>query len=698
MGRFFLTIVLGLGLFLGAAWYFDLLPYIPNPENGRRNGADNSKSPDAVDIGKILYAPQPFPAEAALGAARGKDPIVIACHLNVIKKVDVSSQLDGQLLFIGVPVPDGAILVAGVAPFVAPPFHAAMIDLGDKEDFKFYRRLDEGKTVLNDQVVGLLDPSQALLKLTVSRAKIVAAEADVRANRKIVTELAFKVDVGKRLQRGGTMSAEEVRNLQLSLDRYTEEGFGKDQAVRVAQTDAAMAELHLKQHEIRNKSSFRHSIIKNVYRHGSESAKSLEPIMHLYSVDRLKAEGLVEVQHLNRIREGMLVTLEPTHEDPPLLSRQAHRNQINAVAVSKDVHNPLIVCGSEDGTCSLWALSRDLVRGWLISSRGLLRPHKEPVRSVACSPKGSGRNWCVTGAANGTIRIWDLDKKDKELVHEIPDAHRDSVTALAFSPDGKWFASGSADYNIVLWRTEDGKRVYPFDADYGVTSPHNGTITALHFTPQCRLISAAKDNTLRIWELHSQGARLVGEPIGDRVGNVPNLGVSQDGRLMLLDLGKTLQLLSGVDTRTVNVLQNPTGAIPFETLALFSPDASLILTAGAAEGRLQLWKTPTEAERGYEVRQLVPGERSPVTCAAFAPDAGLAADGSFALSGTKDGYLYVWPVPNKGAVEKHRIPNVPLGLIERALDASSRQVRIGVELPNVDGRLIPGRPVTVVIE
>jgi hypothetical protein len=45
-----------------------------------------------------------------------------------------------------------------------------------------------------------------------------------------------------------------------------------------------------------------------------------------------------------------------------------------------------------------------------------------------------------------------------------------------------------------------------------------------------------------------------------------------------------------------------------------------------------------------------------------------------------------------------------LTLVDRALDADTRQVRIGVDVHNpIDpqthtGRLVPGRPVTVVIE
>jgi WD domain, G-beta repeat len=335
------------------------------------------------------------------------------------------------------------------------------------------------------------------------------------------------------------------------------------------------------------------------------------------------------------------------------------------------------------------------------------------VRAVSCSPRAAKRHWMLSGCADGSLRLWDLDKISSDpLVWDSTKAdsteqqspHRDAVTALAFSPDGTWFATGGEDNSIALWQTDGFKLLYVFDAQHGVGNPHQGTITVLYFTPQCTLISASRDNTIRVWELREKGAHLIGDPITGRGGDVTNLGMSADGKWALVDKGKILQVVSVADRRTFSVLQNPTGATPFQTLALFSPDARLILTAGAPEGRLQLWRAPTDGKRGFEVRQFATVERSPVTCAAFAADAGIAPDGSFAVSGTKDGYVYIWPVPNRDKVQRHRMENLQLTLIERSLDASTRQVRIGVNVQNPindeypQGRLTPGRPVSIVIE
>src|SRR5262249_51570572 len=160
-----------------------------------------------------------------------------------------------------------------------------------------------------------------------------------------------------------------------------------------------------------------------------------------------------------------------------------------------------------------------------------------------------------------------------------------------------------------------------FDAEHGVDNPHQGTITSLAFTPQCKLVSAARDNTLRAWSLHEKGAHLIGQPVTHRGGTVGQLGVSANGRYVVFDQGKTLQLLNIENGSTVCTLDNLGGASPFDTLALFSPDGSLMLTGGAGDGRLHLWKTPTQADRAFQVREFVTSDRSAITSAAFGPAA-----------------------------------------------------------------------------
>ncbi len=78
-----------------------------------------------------------------------------------------------------------------------------------------------------------------------------------------------------------------------------------------------------------------------------------------------------------------------------------------------------------------------------------LRGHTDSVLSVAISSDGK---YIVSGSADTTIRIWDLETRVQ--VGEPLRGHTDTVWSVAISPDGKRIASGSRDNTIRIWSTE----------------------------------------------------------------------------------------------------------------------------------------------------------------------------------------------------------------------------------------------------
>ena len=67
--------------------------------------------------------------------------------------------------------------------------------------------------------------------------------------------------------------------------------------------------------------------------------------------------------------------------------------------------------------------------------------------------------------------------------------HQALVWTLAFSPDGKTLASGSADNNVVIWDVPTGEDL--------MTLKHNGTVEALRFSPDGRLLASASHEPSR---------------------------------------------------------------------------------------------------------------------------------------------------------------------------------------------------------
>src|SRR5205823_14952537 len=81
----------------------------------------------------------------------------------------------------------------------------------------------------------------------------------------------------------------------------------------------------------------------------------------------------------------------------------------------------------------------------------------------------------------------------------------DEFTCIAFSPDGKLLAAGSAAGRVRLW-TVGGRLVRVLDG-------HQGPVWSLSFAADGRtLATAGEDGTARLWELATgqERARLTG--------------------------------------------------------------------------------------------------------------------------------------------------------------------------------------------
>lgn len=89
--------------------------------------------------------------------------------------------------------------------------------------------------------------------------------------------------------------------------------------------------------------------------------------------------------------------------------------------------------------------------------------------------------------------------------------HKDWVRAVAFSPDGAQFATGSFDAQVRLWKAESGR--------YKMTlTGHKSTATCVAYSPNGDILaSCSKDKTVRLWDVASGQCRAVIENIPEIV-------------------------------------------------------------------------------------------------------------------------------------------------------------------------------------
>ncbi len=655
-----------------AAWAIGLIPVAAKDgaetEPGVRSGnpAPRRTADGKVAIGGPLYAPPaPFAQRPPLPRptpqrSSATDPIVVInCHLGFTNKgkADVPSprNVEGLLVFIGVELKPGEN---------APPHQTFDVQVGNET--KRYRRLNEGDQVSAGQALALVDDRLPRADVISKEAKWLASKADYDAAEKTREETYQRYRTNQRLyQDGQKISYEEFRGSEATWHRYEAESVSKKYAINVADAEWKQARTILSMYQLRASIAGK---VKTLYKHEGESIKALDPVLQIQNYDRLRAEGMVDLQYVQGLHEGMNVVIEPIVRDAPERSFMGHRGEITGVAVSKDAKNPMIVSCSEDGTARVWKRSQR--QQYLV----LRHPEKVAVRAVACTPPGSEANLCLTGASDGIGRLWDLDNDSEQPLRELKGKHRSGgIRCVAFSPDGKICATGGDDRDILIWDTASGELRYRLSGQHEIP-PHKDTVTALHFTPDSHLVSVGHDDAVRVWKLGEKGA----EPertIKRRAHEIAQLGISPDGQWVLDEHGQELRILSLSKDLTEGSLQSKT--TNFKTLALFSPpDGQLILTTSGSEGHLQLWRR--DPVRSYELRQLTPGLRFGVTCAAFDPN------GQFVVAGTQGHKVYLWPMPTEKEITRQITATITD--IERIVESGVGTVRIVAEFDNPPDR------------
>jgi polar amino acid transport system permease protein len=149
-----------------------------------------------------------------------------------------------------------------------------------------------------------------------------------------------------------------------------------------------------------------------------------------------------------------------------------------------------MVALGQDGTVCVW----DLVGGQQLQSIG---PNQNTRLVVAINDDGS-----LVAAGNGPdVLVWDArtGEQAQSLAGYWQDpstqeqwmGHTKEVTSLAFSPDSKILASGSADTTVVFWNMETG------EVD-STSEGHWAAVSTLVFDPQGSIVlSGGRDNKIR---------------------------------------------------------------------------------------------------------------------------------------------------------------------------------------------------------
>ncbi len=305
---------------------------------------------------------------------------------------------------------------------------------------------------------------------------------------------------------------------------------------------------------------------------------------------------------------GLLVIRE---ENLPYLREvaavQTHAEQVLCLACSPD--GASVVTGSTDRQARLWRLP-DLHPGLRISD------HANWVCQAQYSPDGS---LLYTATWDGDVKIWSLPSGKYMGVIA---GQAIQVRAMAISPQAGSLLATASGYFLTLWQMPQGKR------QIVLRESDRHPVTAVGFSPDGRwLLSGAHNGYLRVRSAESlhDSPRVSARPAANPVYALTCSPDQQrivmayrDGRCFIVDFasGALVAELAGHRGAATTVAFAPTGAV---------------LATGGRDRCIRLWR----ASDGALIRQ-IDGHAGPICGLGFSPD------GRYLISSDLRGHLKVW--------------------------------------------------------
>lgn len=209
-------------------------------------------------------------------------------------------------------------------------------------------------------------------------------------------------------------------------------------------------------------------------------------------------------------------------------------------------------------------------------------PFTDRVLALAFSPDGK---YLATGGGepsrNGELMIWDVAQR--KIVHNIADAHSDTVFGVAFSYDGKYLASGAADKFVKVFDVAEGKFVKAFEGH-----THHVLDVAWR-TDGSTLASCGADDVVKVWNVDTGEQRRTIGGFGKQVTSITFIGTTQNTLAASGD--KTVRRYNVDDGKSDKTFS---GGTDFMQSVATTPGGTLVV-AGGQDSVLRVWDADGKA-------------------------------------------------------------------------------------------------------
>ncbi|KAF8704283.1 WD domain, G-beta repeat, partial [Rhizoctonia solani] len=310
------------------------------------------------------------------------------------------------------------------------------------------------------------------------------------------------------------------------------------------------------------------------------------------------------------------------HTSPWFLPPDGHRNEVNLVQYLLD-----------DSTIVSRSIDR-VARSWSSPAYEALKPHGWHInfdKEQTCMAF-SNEGVVLSGSAAGAIEIIS----NNPTYFRVKNVDRAGVTALAWSSNGDYIASGSSGI-VQLWNSRTGQEIF----DQHTRSSNR--VTALVFSPRDTHIAASSGMIVTIWDIKDMKANQ--SVLKGHTQPTTSISFSPNNKL----------IASGSEDTTVRVWEFQTGKIVFSPLKGhkaavtsldFSPDGARIASA-SRDMHICLWDLRSEAL----LFKILEGHTGAVLSIAF------SHSGTHIVSGSSDTAIRIWDVrddplaPKSGTIQ-----------------------------------------------
>lgn len=217
---------------------------------------------------------------------------------------------------------------------------------------------------------------------------------------------------------------------------------------------------------------------------------------------------------------------------------------------------------SPDGRTIAFTRSPGQIRLWDYESG---REEVFPMGASAIAFSHDGR--LLAAALQKEVVLWDVRQKRK--VRALVDEHRESITAVDFSPDDRTLAPAANDKNVVLWDVSRQKPAGP------PLVGHEALVNDVKFSPDGkRLVSVDDSGDIVIWDVER---RRQDGPVLSRPGPARSVAFDRSGDRMATGHGDDVILWDF--TRRLQIGGAFTGHNNMVTSVRFSPDGRTLVSS-----------------------------------------------------------------------------------------------------------------------